>query len=102
MITVNEPIIVAKAQNIKWEAVTIKSGGTNPGDPKGVFAMVQFGVYNEKNERVTTKTVLYAGADYNRFWTAFNNGRFLYVELNDKARLGVTVPDSVEAEFTNA
>ena len=69
--------------------------------PQGLMANVVFDALDADGRVVGNKTLNYSGVAYNAFWTAFNTGKYLYDELVLKEALVVTVPDSVEADFTN-
>lgn len=95
MITINEPKVIATTQSYVFESVNIAK----------VFekleASVRFGIYNENNERIGEKVIIYSDEDYNTFWENFNSGKFLYTELKAKENLNVEVTDTVEDDFIN-
>lgn len=94
MLTINQQKIIAETQTYKLDHVLIQNSD-------GLKAEVQFGVFNENNERIDTKVLSYVGEDYNNFWIEFNSGAFLYEELKAKEGLDVEVPTEVEEEFLN-
>lgn len=95
MLTINEPLTIATLQNIKFDELHITGG--NEGK---LSAQITFIVTNEKGERVDTKLVQIAIADFNDFWTNFNTGIFLYEQLS-KVGVKQAIDASVETDFVN-
>ena len=95
MLEINEKIILANKQIIKFERVIIEK----PNDEIELNAEVQFGIYNENNERIDRIFLNYSGAEYNQWWEDFNNGKFLYDELVSKNNLNIEVPEDIENDF---
>lgn len=100
MITINEPKIIANEQNIKFENILIQKDKNREGS-YDLIAIIKFGVWNENNERIDEKIIVYSGEDYNTFWSNFNTGKFLYDELKVKENLNVDIPLEVENDFVN-
>lgn len=94
-IIINRPIVIAEVQYKKFNSVVVRR------DPSGnMEAEVHFDVLNEDGAVIASDTLRYSGEEFNAFWQSFNSGKFLYEELV-KSETDVTVPDSVEDEFSN-
>lgn len=96
MITLNQELIVAKTQAIKFDSVRIE-GGVND----SLRAEVTFCVLNELNQIVGKKYLTYSGEEFNTFWEGFSSGKFLYEKLVEKESLPVIVDSSIEEDFVN-
>lgn len=89
--TLNQPLIAANQQTFKVCAIScIKN---NKGE---WIAQVRFEVTNENGKKVAEQSIQYKPAEFNDFYTSWNNTNFLYQELADK--LDVQFP--VNTDFT--
>lgn len=95
MIELNEPYILATAQKILFNRVTIQKVGDS------ISAVVSFDVANQDGKQIDHKTYIYTGENFNIFWANFNSGKFLYEELVAKEELQIEVPETVETDFVN-
>ena len=100
MIEINQPIILANRQIIKFDSIEISRRKAVPLYNEGLTAILKFEVCDENGKHIEMKTFIYRGNDFNEFWNSFNTGTFLYEELKRNANLDIIVSDS-EAEFLN-
>ena len=97
MITLNQQIVTAKEQNIKFNELKITGGFYDT-----LRAEVTFIVTNENGEIIGNKYIVAEGVDFNDFWTNFNSASYLYQKLADKESLPVTIDTATtDASFTN-
>ena len=89
----NEQKVIAQLQKFQFENLVIEKQGKN------LSANIQFAVYNEKDERIGTQNHTYRQEEFNRFWSEFTTGKYLYEELVKKSMLTVEVPEIVEEDF---
>lgn len=75
---------------------------TKDADSGNLNAFISF-IQVKNNEIVNNLFVRLDGAEYNEFWTNWNNGRYLYqtLKLRDESGNLITVPEFVEQDFVN-
>lgn len=93
MIVINEPIILSQSQKKVFHHVIVEKVNGK------LEARVAFNVLDQDDNIVKSELLIYAGEDFNTFWSNFNSGKFLYEELVKGS--DIEVPAEVEDEFLN-
>lgn len=96
-ITTSTPKVVATTQTFVFDELHITGGKEGK-----LQAIVSFPVKSETGEIISVETLTYAGEAFNAFWSGFTSGKYLYDKLVSDKALNITVPSSVEDNFTNA
>lgn len=96
MITIEKEILKVNSQTYKIATVYL----TNTRH-KGWIAEIMFEIFDENNSIIGTTVVSRTGLDYNKFWSEFSSGEYLYKLLLEQEGLNVTLPKDIEKEFVN-
>jgi len=92
---INIPIIKPKTQIYKLESVNINKNNNE------LTSTIIFGIYDEKNVRISSLTKMYKGEEFNTFWENFNTSKCLYEEVTSIEKINLLVPKKVEDDFKN-
>lgn len=95
-IQLNEKLVVANTQTIKFDEAHITGGETG-----NLNLLLSFVVLDENGKRIDTKVVKFEGNEYNEFWKGFSTGKFCYEQLVAKENLDIVVTNDVEKDFLN-
>ena len=92
----DKEIVLATSQTVNFRDLHVHK------DADGLLtAEIGFDVLDENGKRVKSYQRRYEGEEYNTWWDSFNNGKFLYQEINTTEGLGADVSDDTEDDFIN-
>lgn len=95
-VLIEQPLILAEAQNKKFQSVTISRDRDG-----GLVAVVIFDILcPNSGNKLKEEVLTYTGEEYNTFWANFNTGTYLYQELT-KDLEDFELPEDLENDFLN-
>lgn len=89
-------IVLAESQTISFRDLHIHRTVTGE-----LTAETVFDVLDQNGVLVSTYRHRYEGEEYNTWWASFNNGKYLYQEINTAQNLDADVADETEDDFIN-
>lgn len=96
-ILVEQPQTIVQSSEYKFSSVVIRNIPM-----KGLVASVKFDVLDQNGVKISEKSIIYSGEEYNAFWADFNSGKYLYIQLAEKENLNVNPGDELESDFINS
>ena len=96
-IIINAEVTRITTQEYKFASVSIRKEILT----QKLMAVVSFDKIDQNGKKIDTVSITYKNDEYNTFWTNFNNGTYLYSELNTHQHLNVNPLPEMEQDFKN-